>query len=38
MKHMSHILLYMCIAILAVAGLVSCDVHTALSFKIKVET
>ena len=27
MKRMSHILLYMCIAILAVAGLVSCDVH-----------
>ena len=27
MKRMSNILLYMCIAILAVAGLVSCDVH-----------
>ena len=27
MKRISHILLYMCIAILAVAGLVSCDVH-----------
>lgn len=27
MKRISYILLYMCIAILAVAGLVSCDVH-----------